>query len=121
MSESDLVGWKNSKGKSSKRACIQFGPGAHDLSYVADDITVALEMYTAVVSVASKNATRARGCVMQLMGGSCGVVLYVCKDEFNAFADSGIWYVLIWMFEEQEMWIVNATGRKQYNTQHDEN
>ena len=91
------------------------------MSYVADDMTVLLEIYTAVVMVASSNTSRARGCVLRVMGGSYGVVLYVCKDEGNAFADSEIWYVLIWMFEEQEMWLVNASGRNKYNTQHDEN
>ena len=65
------------------------------MSYVAEGMTVVLEIYTGVVSVSLTNATRARGCAMRLMGGSYGVVLYVCKDELNAFADSEIWYVLI--------------------------
>ena len=58
---------------------------------------------------------------MWLMGGGVGAILFVFKDEFNASAESGVWYVLVWMFVEQEMWFVNASARSQYNTHHDEN
>ena len=84
-------------------------------------MTVVLELYTATVSVAATNSTTARWCLTWLMGGVVGVILFVFKDEFNAFAESEIWYVLVWMFVEQEMWFVNASARSQYNTHHDEN
>ena len=38
-----------------------------------------------------------------MVGGGVGVILFVFKDKFNAFAKSEVWYVLIWMFVEQEI------------------
>ena len=58
---SDLVEWVDGKGRPCIRACIAFPPGSHGFPYVPKGMTVVIEIYTATVSVATTNSTRARG------------------------------------------------------------
>ena len=53
-------------------------------------MTVKLDIYTATVSVVAANSMRGRGCMMALMTGGVGVVLFVFKEEFNALAKDEI-------------------------------
>ena len=63
--------------------------------------TVTLDIYTAAMPVAATNSMTGRGCLMQLMTGDVGLVLFVFKEDFNAFAMDEVWYVLIRMLVEK--------------------
>ena len=91
------------------------------MTYLPEDSTLTLKINIAIVTVASINATRARGSVMRTMGGFLGVIVFVLRDEFNAFGESEIWYVLTWLFKEQELWLVNASGCPKYQNENVEN